>query len=598
MKRISTCVTDVRLTVALAVYLFLVVAPCSAAAGQIEPVGASIGVVQFDAVIELNRYSPDFLRHDYTVMFVRYWVARDYYSMAVVWAEPQSTDMFFAVHPPCLSVSSNGQEFRICHESIKKDNEMYKRPIGERGMFRCMFGSYPIDNIRFAEQEALATRIYAADLRRFQDANEARAEAFDLSIPVAEGTDARDIAQLKVQTSRGLTNSMQLFDAKKQLLKSISYEYENKGVKPYLRRQIVTLPERPLMVSFNGEGIKVTLDGKEYRYRELDAPHHAGGRRCTVEYEPVTLGGKKVPLPVRVTVRAGKDNQILRSVHLTNFKKVELDASDVEEAARQFGEVTPAQHEYEQFHLKYWKKAPEAIEKDDVEAIGQLRGRFEKMLAAENESPGEKLKHLNILMELNLILGDVAELERHYQEYLSTLNKNRLFELTLIGGYGVIETAMFQGRCNEASVLLNRWVDTVPATNDAKSVVSFAKRQLAKTRFWTTVKLLEKLSAKGDLDAGTRFETEALRCTALAELCKLLQASDLAEKGLSAKVESDWVASIGINNLKTILTNSISQASRFFAELPAPTEPQQALKQQLDKIDQEVKEDENKDSAD
>jgi hypothetical protein len=109
---------------------------------------------------------------------------------------------------------------------------------------------------------------------------------------------------------------------------------------------------------------------------------------------------------------------------------------------------------------------------------------------------------------------------------------------------------------------------------------------------------LEKLSAKGDLDAGVRFEAAVLRCTAINDLCKLLQDDDLAKKGLVARVQADWVASIGMDNLKLILTNGISQASRFFAELPAPTESQQVLKQQLDKIDQEVKEDENKDSAD
>ena len=583
---------------ALGGYLFVACGLCGIASGKVQPAGVNVGAVQFDAVIELNRYSPHSLRHDYTVIFARYWVARDYYGAAVVWAEPQSTDMFFAVRPPGLSFASNRQEFKLSHESIKKNNEAYKKPVGERGVFRCMFGSYPIDNVRFAEQEASATRIYAADLRRLQDANQTHTETLSLHKATCEAENSRSVSRLRIQASAGHIDSIDLFDEKEHLLKSINYEYANKDGKVYLRRQIGTLPERPMTVGFNGEGIKVTLDGKEYRYRELEAPNHIGGRRCMVEYEPVKLGAKEVILPIRVTVRGGKDDQILRCVHLMNFKKVELDAAGVEEAARHFVAVTPEERQYEQLRLKYSKKAPIEIEQEDIIAMKQLRGHFEKNASVASESTGEKLKRLNILMELDLILGDVPELERHYERYLSTLRENKLSKLTLVGGYGVIETAMFRGRQTEAQRFLDRWVDTVLTMNDAESVLLFARRQLAKTRFWTTIKLLYMLSAKQDLGTGIRFEAEVVRCTALADLCRLLQANDLSEKGLIAKVQADWVAAIGMDDLKTMLTNGISQASRFFAELPAPTEPQQTLKQQLDKISQEVKEEENKDSAD
>ncbi len=191
-------------------------------------------------------------------------------------------------------------------------------------------------------------------------------------------------------------------------------------------------------------------------------------------------------------------------------------------------------------------------------------------------------------MELDRIVGDQSELERHYQRYLSTLGENKLFQMTLVGGYGVIETAMFWGRRTEAAKLLARWVDAVLVINDAESILLFARSQLAKKRFWTTAKLLEAFSNKRHFLADARFEAEALRCAALHELWKLLRNPD-AMKGLVAKVQADWVSSSnGTDNLDKLTADSVGQAQQSFANLPEPTESQQALKKQLDKIDKEI----------
>jgi len=97
--------SPISLSLALAISFSFVLLLSGRSAAKVEPTGTNMGVVQFDAVIELNRYSPGSLRHDHTMIFARYWVARDYYSASVVWAEPQSTDMFFAIRPPGLSVA-------------------------------------------------------------------------------------------------------------------------------------------------------------------------------------------------------------------------------------------------------------------------------------------------------------------------------------------------------------------------------------------------------------------------------------------------------------------------------------------------------------
>ena len=54
------------------------------------------------------------------------------------------------------------------------------------------------------------------------------------------------------------------------------------------------------------------------------------------------------------------------------------------------------------------------------------------------------------------------------------------------------------------------------------------------------------------------------------------------------------LASIGKNDLEIILADSMEKAGRSFAGLPDPTESQQALKAQLDKIVENIKKANNK----
>ena len=147
---------------------------------------------------------------------------------------------------------------------------------------------------------------------------------------------------------------------------------------------------------------------------------------------------------------------------------------------------------------------------------------------------------------------------------------------------------MFGGRRREAGMLLDRWVDTVLPMNDAESILLFARRQLAKKRFWTTAKFLERCSAEGLFTTDTQFEAEVLRCTALHELYKLMLNPN-AIKGLSAETEADWVrCRTGPGGLEMMLADSLAQARRAFGCLTQPTESQLAFNRQLDKIAKEM----------
>jgi hypothetical protein len=160
--------------------------------------------------------------------------------------------------------------------------------------------------------------------------------------------------------------------------------------------------------------------------------------------------------------------------------------------------------------------------------------------------------------------------------------------MVLVGGYGVIETSMFRGYRSEAEKLLDLWVDAALEISDEESILLFAKSQLAKNRLWTTAKLLEALLKKKHCSADVRFEVQVLRCIALDELCKLLRNEDIAQKGLIAEIQANWVASIGQDKLDSMLTDSFDQASQLFKSLSNPTESQQDLRKQLDKIEKET----------
>ena len=118
------------LVVVLVGSLFFVLLSSGIATSKIQPVGTNAGAVRFDAVIELNRFSSRSSRNTHTLIFARYWVAPNYYSVGVIWAEPQSTDMYFAVRPSSLSVVSDEQSFNMKHEVYNKYDETYKKPLG------------------------------------------------------------------------------------------------------------------------------------------------------------------------------------------------------------------------------------------------------------------------------------------------------------------------------------------------------------------------------------------------------------------------------------------------------------------------------------
>jgi hypothetical protein len=545
-----------------------------------EPGGSGVGTIQFDAVIELNSPSGD----SHVLLFARYWVGADFYSMGVVWGEPHGIGLDVSFYPPTLAVASDESGFAIAHDIQTANNGTYGRPIGDRPTFPHVFGSYPVLDIRYADREARTARVYQSDLGSLSEPVEGDEQGLDMVLPSAGDEGQRIVSRAKVHVSEGHMRSMELLDSEQQLIKDIDYEYAKNGTQSYLRRQRITLPEHLVRVGLPGEGMVVRVDDEEYRYTEFDVNYHEGGRTCHVKYEPIALGAQKIVLPVEVTVHNGDTNELLRSARMMNSVPVELDHCDAMKAARKFSGFTEKQRQYRDLLVRNWRKNPEDVSETDVHDMADLQSGFQKALA-DCHTLGDQLKHLNILMELSRMLGNTSELKRYYKTYLSVLSTNQLHRMVRVGGYNAIEIAMLWGRYREADDLLHEWVEVLSPTFDTpESLLYFANDELRRGHLWTTPNLIDRYLGDHSALSSARLELEIVKCEALYRLdCLLRDRNDESPEPL--KAQAKWIAStIGPEHLERMLCEHVEEAAQFSDEGADPIRIPQAAKATLDGI--------------
>ena len=214
----------------LVIFVLILTAACFAIG--IAPKGTKINALQFDCIMELN--SMNLKTH--VLLFVRYLVTPDSYKASIIWAEPHVSALNYSIYPPTTIIDSNDTNFSIRNEVNSQFNANYPKPIEKRDVFRFMFNDYPIGNIRFAETEALTSRIYESDLAKISEPNNNWQ-----TIEIAESNDtnsiAREVAKLDIQAESGRINNMKLLDAKDKLIKIIDYEYSMENGLALLKKQ-------------------------------------------------------------------------------------------------------------------------------------------------------------------------------------------------------------------------------------------------------------------------------------------------------------------------------------------------------------------------
>jgi hypothetical protein len=552
----------------------------SSALSKSAPTDSNVGVLHFDAIVELN--AP--LCRTHVVLFARYWVSPQSYRVAVVWAEPHAGSLNFPIYPPTLNVVSDPNSFTIAHQFQHMYDGVFSRPLGQRGAFRHKFNAYYLSDIRFAEQEALNVRIRAADIQPLKETGRADAERlFDVSLARPSGECKRDLARLSVRATRGRLDELRLLDKEGNLLKSVEYEYTDQNHGSHLHRQNMLLPERPITVGFKGKGPTITIAGRKRQYSQLQTMHHQGGRRCIVDYQPVEIGGRVAPLPARITVYPGDGKRALRSARLYNFTHGQVSTDQTEESAKQFSLFDANETKCHEMLLKYWLKQPVEVNEPDVDTLHELQTDFAGKSVADMTA-GEQLKRVNMLLQLDWMLGDRSRLEKDFQHYLSLLAANGLGRMVLFGGQNVIEMTIRWQYFAAADRLLETWRDAAVSGNDVEAALDFAAASLRRGRLWTIAKLMDKILEMPRISPAQRFVAQALRCIALAQVYQMVREPDYIKTELGI-AQARWALSrMDAETLRRELTQGMAEARQLFTGLDQPTRQHKALRAQLEKL--------------
>ena len=538
------------------------------------PTHDKTGLLQFDSIIELN--AP--LCRTHVVLFARYWVSSDSYRITVVWAEPHAGSMNYPIYPPSVNVTSNNGVFMIEHQFQHIYDCVFPKPIEQHGPFRHQFNSYYFSEIRFAEQDALDMRIYSSDIGPLK-----KTGIYDVNIPEKSDGSRQKLARLSVRATEGRLDELRLLDDEGKLLKNIEYKYKEQSDGSQLHKQSVLLPERPITVGFKGKGPTITTGGEKHQYSELETIHHQGGRKCIVDYQPIKIGVRTETLPCRITVYSGDGNRVLRSAKLYNFNQCQISTDQLEEAAKLFSFLNGEETMCREMLLKYWLKDPAEIEQADVKTLERLSARFAEKTTV-GMTIGEQLRRVNILMQLDWMLGYMPQLEKDFEEYLSLLVSNELGRMVLTGGQNGIEMTSRWGQFDTADSLLDIWLDVAVSQNDIDSVLNFATDTIRKKRFWTTVKLMDKILETSQLSASQRFVAQALRCIGLARLSGMLDNPDRNKTELDI-AQAGWVSyQISAESLRKSAIQGLVEAKRLYNALDNPTREQKGLRAELEKI--------------
>jgi hypothetical protein len=349
--------------------------------GRIEPAGTKTGLIQFDAIIELNMDKGC----ANWVVFARYWVCQDYYAASVIWSEPHGSGF---INMQAAVVLSDGTTFRT-HNAKFPDwvpaNTTYAKPLGERVPFQWGGGMYEDSEMRFAEAQAVSRRVYASDLAGLKDPGQEMGQPVDVNVREVVNGAPRKLAQLKVRTKDDKIQSMELFDKQHRQLCGIEYDYEQRSDAAKLSRLTAELPVRPDKLGIN---TNVTLmrgadrpDTKTIHVvKDVNYVSHKGGRSCTVTYKDVTLDDQTLRLPVRVEVRNSEDKRLMRSARLLNFKHVDLDKAAVWEAAKTFADYSNEAQAWRPLGSKYLnpspKRAPVQVDPNDLAFARRLIAKY------------------------------------------------------------------------------------------------------------------------------------------------------------------------------------------------------------------------------
>ena len=180
------------------------------------------------------------------------------------------------------------------------------------------------------------------------------------------------------------------------------------------------------------------------------------------------------PNLLRVAVRTADEEKVLRSSRMSNFRQVELNSDQISKSAHTFSSFDSQDWKCREMLLKYWTEDPAEVEAEDLKVLRQLRTHFEEV-SVVGKTSGEKLRRVNMLLQIDWMLGDSEQLNKHFQQYLAILISNDLDRMVLVGGQHAIETTIRWRQFSAADDLLQKWVDRAVAGNNEQTILDFGE---------------------------------------------------------------------------------------------------------------------------
>lgn len=540
-------------------------------------------VIMFDTIFEINAPNAG----TPALLFARYWVSKDFYSIGFKWAEPQVGNINFPTYPPGVTITSNEKAFSTTSQVIESHNDKYPKPIEERGVFRHALGSYPFRNIRFAERDALESRIYTKDIAGISEPDSNELQTVVIQDSKEDNGIKRKAARLNIQTNNGNITKLAVADSNGVLLKGVDYEYSEHDGKSMLKHQTIYLPEKRLMVGYSGKGVSITLRGQKKTYKELPGFHHTGARKCDIEYETIKTDKGPLSVPAGIVVKKADVNYTLRTAKMSNFTQLKMTQEEAQKQAFEFSRLSENELEVRDLLERYWLKNPDDINDIDTKHLVQLRREFENKNSRISDT-SEKLKNFSMLLSLDWIQDD-PNLYKDFEQYLKILKENNFNQMILLGGINAIDMTSRWSRYSDADKLLQKWIEnTIPLFNPME-ILNFSEIQIQDKKYWTVINLLGNyLKSKNDLGE-MRFDIQVMRYMALLELNKLIEdPSKIKQESIRSQVE--WALnSMKKEDLIRLASDSLAEAQETFSELKEPNEIQMSIKKKLDQIEEQVK---------
>jgi hypothetical protein len=537
-------------------------------------VNEKVDVVRFDALLKIN--STNLLPN--SLLFARYWVASDFYSISIIWAEPSLGNFNYPTIFQSFVINSDNNQFSTSSQTINKYSVSVTKPIPERGAFLSSLGSYPIDNLRFAEPEALASRIYKKDIG---DINDQISEIKTVEIPdYNDGNgNKREVAKIAYKASDGYIKNLKLINKNNQIFKSIEYQYSHSDGNSILKSQKVVLPEKIMQVGFRGKGATITINSQSQTFTELPGFHHTGGRICNIDYDPVKTNDKDLLVaPSSITVQRGDSNNIMRSAKIYNVEKLKMSLQEVQQAAQEYGRISDDELNIKNLLEKCLLQNPSEIEKEDSGLLVQIRKHFDDIGA---KTTSEKLKRISTLINLDWIQSD-DKLVEHFRQHLSILKENNLEQIIMYNGLTAIDYTVVLGSFSTADEILNDWLNSFIADIQVNEILNFSQAQMKIQHFWTIYKMLDKCLKSNRNLADNKFDVQVQKTITLYQFY-ISSKSQNKSRRLTSQIE--WASrTIKTDDMPKMITDNIDETERLFDDLKEPTKTQLQFKQQIDKI--------------